>query len=187
MQHLQDLTRYSIRRGSLKITVINLDMNDAEIQAFLASIEDQEDILSELMNNTEAFDALQKIAERFENQNNRDVQISVTSQAAAVREAIRSLNSRYLADHETVMNISTKLGLDTAQYQETRAEVQKLIGEIQATELRAADPASLQESRITLLVEPGQATYRDTVQIFGLVSPAGKEQDSIPSSRWPSS
>jgi hypothetical protein len=174
---LQDLTRYTIRRGSLKITVTNLDMNDAEIQAFMASMEDQEDILSELMTNTEAFDALQKIAERIENQNNQDVQISVTSQAAAIRDTIRSLNTRYLADHEAVMNTSTKLGLDTAQYEDTRAEVQKLIGEIQATELTAADPASLQESRITLLVEPGQAMYRDTVQIFGLVTPAGKERE----------
>jgi hypothetical protein len=71
------------------------------------------------------------------------------------------------------MNISTKLGLDSTQYQDALEEVQKLAEEIQASELAPSDPASLQESRITLLVEPDQAMYRDSVQIFGLVTPAG--------------
>ncbi len=170
----QDLAVYTVRYGNLRIRAVNLDMNDGEIQSFLASIQDQDDILECLMTNTSTFDALKRIAER--NKYDMDVQISVTSQSAVVRDAIRTLNTRYLNDHEIVMNISTKLGLDSRQYQDALAEVQKLTEEIQASGLAPADPASLQESRITLLVEPEQAMYRDSVQIFGLVTPAGEKR-----------
>ena len=170
----QDLAVYTLRYGNLRIRAVNLDMNDGEIQSFLASIQDQDDILQSLMTNASAFDALKKIAER--NKNDLDVQISVTSQSAAVREAIQTLNTRYLSNHENVMNISTKVGLDTLQYQDALEEVKKLTEEIQASGLAPADPASLQESRITLLVEPEQAMYRDSVQIFGLVTPAGEKR-----------
>jgi hypothetical protein len=170
----QDLAVYTVRYGNLRIRAVNLDMNDGEIQSFLASIQDQENILASLMNNASAFDALKKIAER--NKGDLDVQISVTSQSAAVKEAIQTLNSRYLSNHENVMNISTKLGLDNRQYQHALEEVQKLTEEIQASGPADTDPASLQVSRITLLVEPDQALYRDSVQIFGLVTPAGEKR-----------
>ena len=54
----RDLSEYTVRYGSLKITVVNLDMNDAEIQSFMASLQDQGDILEALRTNTSAFDAL---------------------------------------------------------------------------------------------------------------------------------
>ena len=169
----RDLSEYTVRYGSLKITVVNLDMNDAEIQSFMASLQDQGDILEALRTNTSAFDALKKIAERVGSQNNTDIQFSVAGQEAALKDTIQTLNSRYLGSHENIMNVSKKLGLDTGKYQLTLAEVQKLVAEIQASQLVPTDPASLQESRITLLAEPEEAGYRDSVQIFGLVTPAG--------------
>jgi hypothetical protein len=104
----EDLIEYTFRRGSLKVTVENLDLNDAEIQAFLSGIQDQEDILSALAANTSAFESLRKIAER--NRDDLDVQVSVASQAALLKESVRTLDSRYSSDHRDVMNISTKLG-----------------------------------------------------------------------------
>jgi hypothetical protein len=63
---------------------------------------------------------------------------------------------------------------DTRLYEKTLQDVQELVAEIEAEELTAAGPVFPQESRITLLVEPTEAGYRDTVQFFGLVTPAGE-------------
>jgi len=167
----RDLATYALRYTSLHTMVVKFDMNNGEIRSFMTSTQDQADILADLLTQATVSETLKTIGERRENKNDRDVQVSVASLSAAHRNTVRTLYNRYLNDHEIVMKASTSLNLDTRQYQETLEEVQKLVEMMEAAELPGDYPASLQESRITLLLEPEQAMYRDTVQILGVTTP----------------
>jgi len=168
-----DLAAYALRYASLRGTVFSLDLAGGEIGAFLTGTSLQKTILAELMNQTAAFDAIQKVARRPENSNNTEVQAAVASQSAALKTSIRALSDRYSVSHAGVMDTSTKLSLDTTEYQKAEAEIQRLVAEIAAAELPEADPAYLEETRITLMIDPEEVTYRQSVQMFGVVSPPG--------------
>ena len=170
------LARSAYRWDSLERTVSSMDLNDGEIDSFLSVTEDQDSILSELMNQTAAFDTVQKLGAREENRNNQKLQASVASQGAILMVGIRELTARYVDDHATVLKISTGLGLDTSRYTATLVKVNGYIDEIEGKDLPVAEPAILQENDITFYTDPGQVTYRQPVQVFGIVSPSGMER-----------
>ncbi|GEM_PF-6955900 len=169
----RDLTKYRLRYASLQNMVDKLDMNDGEIRSFMNSTQDQVDIFADLLTQATLSDTLKTIGERREYKNDQDMQVSVASQSAAYKNAVLMLSTRYLSGHENIMNISTKLDLDTRRYQETRVEIQKFVETMESAEVPTSDPASLRESRIRLLIEPEQVMYRDTVQVFGVATPEG--------------
>jgi hypothetical protein len=172
----RSLATYAFRYTSLQKMVVEFGMYDGEIRSFMTSTQDQADILADLITQATVFDTLKTISEGRLYKNDRDIQASVASLSAARRNTVRTLYTRYLNDHEIAMNVSTKLNLETRHYQETRVEVQKLVEMMEAAERRVDYPASLQESRITVLVVPEQAKYRDTVQILGIATPEEGER-----------
>jgi hypothetical protein len=172
----RDLALSAARYGSLRNVIVRLEMNDGEVRSFLLSSKDQSDILAAMMNTSLTLDAVKTTLERGENTNDKDAQATVASQAEALKSSVRALYARYLQDHEIVANTSTKLGLDTASYLKTKEELRQFVAEIEALEVPAVDPASLQVTKITLLLVPNEATYRDTVQVFGVTTPAGQNK-----------
>jgi len=172
----RDLAVLANRWSSLAYQVTALDIGGGEVGVFLNATMSQETSLSELVNQSLAFDAVQKVAGRDENRNHRELQASVASQGAELKEAIRTIYARYSTDHGIVADTGTKLGLDTRRYTATLAETGILAGEIEASELPLPDPAFLQESGISFYVEPGQAGYREPLRVFGVVSPPGMKR-----------
>ena len=152
VQH--DLAVSAYRWDSLEWTVISLDLNGGEIDSFLPLLRIRICMLSELMNQTAAFDTVQRVGAREENRNNQKLQASVASQGALLMKSIRELADRYADDHETVPEISTGLGLDTSRYTETLVKVKGFIDEIEGKELPVAEPASFAGRRHHLLYRP---------------------------------
>jgi hypothetical protein len=170
----RDLNTYGLHISTLRSLVVTIDMNDGEIRNFLNSSGDQKMILGDLMNLTVKYDTLKAVGER--NSEDRDVQLSIQSQRTALKETISALNSRYSGQHDSIMNTSTKLGLDTRAYEKTWNDIQKLVADMDVPEAEAG-PVTRDESRITFLVEPLEASYRNSVQVFGVVTPAGEARE----------
>jgi len=167
MRHTGTLLSMQTRRTSLQYTAGSLKLNGGEISSFLNGTTSQEAVLAELVNQTSAFDAVNRVAEREENRENSEAQTSVASQGEELKNTIRRIYDRYASDHEIVLNASVKLGLDTRRYEATRAELANLADVIEAVELPEPDPALLQESGITFYVEPEEAGYMGAVKVFG--------------------
>jgi len=169
-----DLAAYMKTYGKLDNLVINLDMNESEIQNFTLSSEMQDEIFEKLANETETLDALKNLEIRYRDSNDPDMLVSVQYQGTALQKRLGELYSRYKQEHEKNLPISAKLNLDTAKYNQSVEEFQKIVQEAEdrfgTTVPVPVYDASLPSS-LTLAVEPNRAIYRDTVQVLGHLVP----------------
>ena len=161
---------------SLYWVVHDLDLDGGEIASFLTAMDAQEGTLSELMNQTAAFDSVQRVAAEGENRDNRQLQDTAARQSGLLKKSIRELADRYANDHGTVLKISTSLGLDTRRYLKTLAGVKSIADEIEGKEVPVPDPSAVQDYGITFYTDAREVAYREPIQFFGVVYPSGTER-----------
>ncbi|HPD76241.1 MAG TPA: hypothetical protein PKZ65_09310 [Methanoregulaceae archaeon] len=168
----QNLSAYSANNAWLEGTAGYLGVTGGDVGIFLAGIKDQEGILREMVNKSETMNALTAARER--GAGDAEAAATIASQTAAVREAEVVLLERYLADHAAVTKSCAAIGLDTRSYGTAQVKVREIIRTIKAETAPVEIPVPPADAagRMTLLVEPTTAAYLDTVQVFGLVSPA---------------
>jgi hypothetical protein len=176
---MADLAAYEKTFGRLDNLVINLDMNESEIENFTMSSQAQDEILRQLANDTVDLDALKDLQIRYRSSQDPDMMVAVNYQGAALKKRLGELYGRYMNEHQKVLPVSAKLGLDTTQYNQSTVEFQRLISETDAFVTAPARPGNLTGGPyLSLGIQPDHVVYRDTVRVLGhLVSP--ENPDSI--------
>jgi len=168
----QDLAEYRRAYRNLDNLVINLDMNESEIKNFVQSSREQDEIFRSLMNDTQTLDSLKRLEIRYRDNGDSDMLVSVQYQGEALRKRVDQLYSRYTTAQATMINTSTKLGLDTTESATGTAEFRKILRDADAFQpVTQAVPAP--GPKLTLAVDPEDGTYRDTLNILGVLSPPG--------------
>lgn len=174
----RDLARYDRASSALQVKIIQYNMRGGEIEPFLAGTENQRVILYGLSRQEEALNGL--IAAGMRAGGDSDAKATIASQMAAGKEAERSLLTMYLDNCSAVMKISSRIGLDTRSYEEAKALIQGILQEIEnAPETTPVNLTETGADRITLLIEPTTAVYGDTVQVYGIATPAQKNQSVV--------
>lgn len=169
---LADYRKYG---GNLNHLVVTLDMNQSEVNTFVNSTRAQGDLFGQLINDTATLDALKDLEIQYQNSANPEMTASVKYQGSALRTRIHDLYGKYQKEYDTTMPISTRHGLNTTGYSDSLAEVQKIV---QQADDAFGDAPGVQHVRafnastpfLTLAAYPREATYRDTIVLFGYLN-----------------
>jgi hypothetical protein len=166
---IADFVAYEKTFGKLDNLVINLDMNQSEIKNFAMSTQAQDQILHQLANDTATLDSIKDLQIRFRSSQDPDIMISVNYQGAALQKRLSELYGRYLNEHQKVLPVSTKLGLDTTQYNQSTVEFQRILREADVFATGTGQLRTLASGGpyLSLAIEPDHAVYRDTISIVG--------------------
>jgi len=170
----RNLARYDTYCSDLQEKVARYRLKGGELSPFVLGTEDQRLVLHELARQSEALAGLRAAAGRIGG--DRDAAATIASQTLAWKEKEKILLTRYLANSSATIRISSKIGLDTRSYEQARDGISGMLKDL---ETAPATPLNLTvngSDRITLLVEPAAARYGDTVQVYGIVTPARMNQ-----------
>jgi len=171
----RNLARYDTYCSDLQEKFAQYRLKGGEFSPFLTGVEDQRQVLHELVRQSEAFSGLQAAAARTGG--DRDATATIASQTLAWQEKEKILLTRYLGNSSAITRISSKIGLDTRSYEQARDGIQGMLKDLEtAREIPPLNMTANGSSRITLLIEPGAAQYGDTVQIYGIITPAQENQ-----------
>jgi hypothetical protein len=178
---LADLAAYEKTFGRLDNLVINLDMNESEIENFTTSSQAQDGIFRQLANDTATLDALKDLQIRYRSSQDPEMMVAVNYQGAALKKRLDELYGMYVNEHQKVLPVSAKLGLDITQYNQSTVEFQRIVHETDAFVTAPARPVNLTGGPyLSLGIEPDHADYRDTVSVLGqLASPENADSVAI--------
>jgi len=183
----EDLARYRGLFGSMDKLIVKIEMNQSDLEDYLATHKDNEKILSQLLNETQDLSRLKELEIQFTDQENPGSLISVIYQESAIRNRISELNKRYRANREVVNTTASKYGLNTADYvasvenfaaiveKETKDQVAL---DTQVTEIKKAIAKQTKDS-LTMELFPLEARYGDQVTIRGLLNSAKNRLQSV--------
>lgn len=152
-------SKSNIRVGNL---IVTLDMKESDIEALSKNSKEQMELLSTLLNQSIALDALQNL--RIQYQGDENMLISIDLQGAAVRAKIRELYGKYQEKTSAIAAIGSKYGLDTAGQQEGLAELRQYLDEIGA---REPEVPIRRTRQLTFLPSPESGSYGESVTFFG--------------------
>lgn len=173
----EDLARYRGLLGSMDKLIVKIEMNQSDLEEYLATHKDNEKILSDLLNETQDLSRLKELEILFTDQENPGSYISVIYRESAIRNRISGLYNRYHANREVVNTTAAKYGLDTAGYESSiqnfAAIVEKETENQDILDQRVVDfkktLANQTKDSLTMEISPSQATYGDIVTIRGLL------------------
>lgn len=170
-----DLAAYLKTYKNLDNVVLNLDMTDSEIENFTKSADLQDELFSQLLNETGTLDSLKNLEVRYRDSNDPDMVVSVQYQGAALQKRMSDLYAKYKAEHGANLAIGQKYGLLTAKYNQSLDDFQRIV--IEAQEQFGSGPVVPVKSGssgnpvIILAIDPDTAVYRDTIRFIGYLYP----------------
>jgi len=171
-QATRDLERFGKSHGSIKNLVVQLDMNESEIQEIEKNTALQKEILESLLNTSVTLDSLQLMEIQYRSENNQDMLTTVRLRGEELRKKVIGYKERYKNATDTVVAVSTKLGLNTTKVQESQKEVEQIIQEIEqpkSTKYLPVDTSLIPgEDRVSLFIRPDTGKYRETIEYMGI-------------------
>ncbi|KUK63944.1 MAG: Uncharacterized protein XD82_0016 [Methanoculleus marisnigri] len=176
----EELRAYLDGIEDLRGLVIELEMDESDIDTFLACNRKNLEYLSGLKNATERFGELERLEIRWNDPTNPYEITSRVYEGEALRRKIRDLSDRYASQKSQILDISDRFDLDTTRYLQSVDDVaaiaekadryQEEQQEAAARMIAGAGGSAVSpEDRplISLTVSPETAVYRDVVRISG--------------------
>ncbi len=171
----EELCAYLDGIEGLRGLVLELEMDESDVETFLACNRKNLEYLSGLKNATERFGELERLEVRWSDPANPYEITSKVYEGEALRLKIRDLSDRYASQKPQILNISDRFELDAARYLQSVEDVAAIAEKVDryqeeqqeaASRLIAAADAP-EKPLISLTVSPGTAVYRDVVRISG--------------------
>jgi len=167
----KDLREYKSILGRMNNLIIKVEMNQTDIARYVDAHKDNEQILSDLLNETGNLDQLRQLEVQFTDQNDPGSFTSVVYKETAIKKKVRELYERYNHNTEIVNNTSSKYSLDTTSYQESVKTFETIVNE-QETEQELVDQQVLDlkpsfKNSLTIVMSPLEGYYGDSFTISG--------------------
>ncbi|MDD3069851.1 MAG: hypothetical protein PHX88_01485 [Methanoculleus horonobensis] len=176
----EELRAYLDGMEDLRGLVIQLDMEESDLDAFLECNRKNLEYLSGLKNATERYDELKRLEIQWNDPANPYEITSRVYEGEALCRKIRDLSDRYASQKPQLLNISDRFELDTTLYLQSVEDVAAIAEKADRYQEEQREAASRQisgaggsavslEDRplISLTVSPETAVYRDVVLISG--------------------
>lgn len=179
---MRDLRQYLRAAENMDHLVIEFDMSESELQAYLEDHQENAQILEELLNETSRFDRLESLELQFADSRDAGQLTTVILQKEAIRNRVREMYGKYVKNSGTIEGTAVKYELDPVPIRQSVADFQEILQEIDANQvLSQRELARLKTAQnfISIFVEPSEVRYGDTLRIWGVSRANGAANRSV--------
>ena len=174
----KDLAEYRRAASQFDRLVINLDMSESEIGEFRKNNAENIRNLEELINDSAAFDELNKLEIQYQDADNPEMMYSIAYEGEALREKITQEFADYQNSSAALAKSGEAVNVNSEQSEfsvEAFAEYKAEIDQIQEKRLlRIADINIEFQEELTLEIDPAGGIYGDTINATGIYSRTGE-------------
>ncbi len=175
-----DLDEYARKYKNLDKLVINLEMNESEIQDFTNNTRLQDDLYRELMNSSYSLNELKRLEFRYRDKNDVAGMTTVAYQGKALQKKIQSIQKKYQINSQNIINQSEKYNLDSTEVKKAQKEVDAFVQEVTSEQENSKyEMGGTVPRKISLLIDPDEGIYRDSITYSGFITGTGISNANI--------
>jgi hypothetical protein len=189
----EELLEYAKRAQTFDNVVIQLDMTESEIEEFRRLNSQNLASMRELLNDTIRFEELNRLEIRYRAEDDPSMLYSIAYEGETLREKVRENFFGYRSRAPSLIESSTKFGLNTTEYEESVDIFEEIVEEIDSEQVlrnREKPLPHFGEYTLDITVWPDTGRYGDLLNISGTLAgpnPGGKVVNIfIDSQEWAS-
>ncbi|KAF1078612.1 carboxypeptidase-like regulatory domain-containing protein [Methanogenium sp. MK-MG] len=173
----EDLAEYRRAASQFDRLVINLDMSESEIGEFRKNNAENIRNLEELLNDSIAFDELNRLEIQYQNEDNPEMMYSIAYEGEALREKITQEFGQYQKNTAAMAKTGRAIEVDPEAMESSVDHFADHIREIEGRQeeriVRASDTAITFNEELTLATNPSGGIYGDGIHAAGVYSRTG--------------
>jgi hypothetical protein len=166
----RDLQTYLDRSSHLENLIIQLNLSDTDLESFRQ--ENEEDLveLSEMLNLTERFSALDSIEVNYRDEQRPDLLYSVSYEGETIKNRVAAVAQDYASRKSQMLNTSQSFGLNSTGYEQSVTTLSAVSQEVvvhqtdRAVSLENVIPSPY---LLTLQLQPSTVGYGDEITFSG--------------------
>jgi hypothetical protein len=167
---MADLVKYKSLLGQTQNLIVKIQMNQTDLGKYLATHKENQQILSNFLNETSNLNQLKHLEIQFSNQESPGDFTSLVFEESAIRKRMEQLYENYRQNEPVINSTATKYGLNTTVYEESLKNFAETVREEDQNQVKIEQQAirlKAPTTSLSLTIKPTQGHYGDSLLFLG--------------------